>query len=377
MTEKMEKVENKGYLAVVLHSHLPYLLSHGTWPHGTDWLNEATAECYIPLLEGFYRLKNLGLRNLITIGLTPVLQEQLRDERFVSEFRGYLHQKKGIAREDEAFFRKTGDPRESLARDWYEFFSRVEESFEHEFNANLLSAFRELQDEGVIEIITSAATHGYLPLLGTDNSVNAQIAIGRSVYKRNLGREPAGIWLPECAYRPRYSWAPPVDGGKAFLRRGIEEYVNFHGIKYFIIDTPLLKGGRSTGIYIDRFEALKQLWRQFESSYSPRAEQPRSPYRIYFAGSEEGGDVLFFTRDEKSGLQVWSGEWGYPGNPAYLDFHKKHFPGGLRYWRVTDAKLDLALKKLYNPAWIEPTLFEQADHFVTLCKNILREHYNE
>ena len=326
------------------------LISHGTWPHGTDWLNEAASECYIPLLERLYRLKNLGLKNLLTIGLTPVLQEQLKDERFVSDFRNYLDQKKDAARENALFFRKTADPREQLASYWVQFYSGVARSFEQEFDSNLLNAFKKLQDEGVIEIITSAATHGYLPLLGTDNSVNAQIALGRAVYSRNLARDPRGIWLPECAYRPRYSWTPPVNGGKPFLRRGVEEYLDIHNINYFIIDSPLLKGGQSMGVYIDRFEALKQLWRQFEASYKPRAEQPKSPYRTYLAGS--GGkksEVAFFTRDEQTGLQVWSGEWGYPGNPAYLDFHKKHFPGGLRYWRVTDAKTDLAQKQPYNP----------------------------
>ena len=50
-----------GYLALVLHAHLPYVLSHGVWPHGTDWLNEAAAECYIPLINAFEDLAAEGL----------------------------------------------------------------------------------------------------------------------------------------------------------------------------------------------------------------------------------------------------------------------------------------------------------------------------
>jgi 1,4-alpha-glucan branching enzyme len=80
-----------------------------------------------------------------------------------------------------------------------------------------------------------------------------------------------------------------------------------------------------------------------------------------------------FTRDPKTGLQVWSGEWGYPGDGNYLDFHKKRFPGGLRYWRVTSAKADLADKGPYHPEWITSRLHEQADHFVSLIHDILAE----
>ena len=372
----------KGYLSFVLHTHLPYLLSHGTWPHGVEWLNEASAECYIPLLKTFSALKDKRTEYpLLTLGLTPVLQEQLRDKRFKESFNNYLLQKINSAKEDELFFDKTNDPKQKTAKYWYNYYSEIKRIFEEDYNKDLLEGFAKLQDEGAIEIITCCATHGYLPLLGTDNSVNAQIAIGRDTYKRNLKTDPKGIWLPECAYRPKYHWKYPTGSYGSIDRRGVEEYLSYNGIRYFIIDTALLKGGKSMGVYIDRFQALKQLWKQFEKSYKVPNIKERNPYMPYIVESQNGNRTIsdeivsIFTRDEKTGLQVWSGEWGYPGNPVYLDFHKKHFPGGHRYWRVTDAKIDLALKEEYDLELIDRIVNQQADHFTSLAYSILSDNF--
>ena len=83
----------KGYLALVLHSHLPYVLSHGRWPHGTDWLCEAAAETYLPIIRILGELAAEGYRPKLTIGLSPVLCEQLADNDFKAEFVAYLNQK--------------------------------------------------------------------------------------------------------------------------------------------------------------------------------------------------------------------------------------------------------------------------------------------
>jgi 1,4-alpha-glucan branching enzyme len=87
--------------------------------------------------------------------------------------------------------------------------------------------------------------------------------------------------------------------------------------------------------------------------------------------------VAVFTRDPRTGLQVWSGEHGYPGDGWYLDFHKKHYPGGHRYWRVTSAKSDLAEKEEYDPDKAAQRLPENAQHFVDLIKSTLREHHQQ
>ncbi|MFI5332255.1 MAG: 1,4-alpha-glucan branching protein domain-containing protein, partial [Desulfobaccales bacterium] len=233
-------------------------------------------------------------------------------------------------------------------------------------------------DKGVLEVITSAATHGYLPLLGRDTCVQAQVKQGVAAYKRHFGRDPKGFWLPECAYRPRYEWVPPLSdlATEPVLRKGVEEFLSENGLDYFFIDSHLLKGGRAIGVYKDRFEALERLWERFASQFQERPEeQDKSPYQVYLVSSapEAKRPVAAFTRDPKTGLQVWSGEWGYPGDGNYLDFHKKRYPGGLRYWQVTSAKADLADKSPYHPEWISARINEQADHFVSMIVGILSE----
>src|SRR4030043_497972 len=112
------------------------------------------------------------------------------------------------------------------------------------------------------------------------------------------------------------------------------------------------KGGRPIGAYKDRFEALERLWQRFAAQYQERPEEAeKSPYQVYLVSSapETKRPVAAFTRDPKTGLQVWSGEWGYPGDGNYLDFHKKRFPGGLRYGPGTSAKADLADKGPHPP----------------------------
>lgn len=363
----------RGKLVLVLHSHLPYVLSHGRWPHGMDWIHEAAAETYMPVLQIMDRLIAEGISPKLTIGLTPVLSEMLADEVFKTDFESYLDQKIEAAAHDAEEFYRTSDGRHDLARMWEDFYGGMKEYFIVTLGRDIPGAFRRLQDQGHIEIITCAATHGYLPLLGEDTSVQAQVRLGAETYRKHYGRDPKGIWLPECAYRPAYEWTPPVEGGGTPRpRKGVEEFLSENGIRYFIVDTHLLRGGKSAGVYIDRFEALKRLWKNFEDQWKPEEEDAdKSPHTLHIAASSGKGDpVTFFTRDPQTGLQVWSGEHGYPGDGCYLDFHKKHFPGGHRYWRVTSAKADLADKEVYSPEEVDSRLRENAHHFKNLIRDI-------
>lgn len=357
--------------SLVMHSHLPYVVAHGKWPHGMDWLNEAAAETYIPLLLGFDNIVAKGYSPNATLSVTPVLAEQLSDESFLDEFDGYLSMKVEAAQTDEQYFRKTGDDaREKIAVYWQEFYGDLRGVFNDRYGRDIVGQFRRLQEAGHIEIITCAATHGYLPLLGKDECVRAQVRQGVETYESHFGRKPRGIWLPECAYRPPYRWQPPVDNGiTPYDRDGVDKIVSEHGIEYFILDTHLLRGGDAIGQYIDRFEALKGLWDQFEQAY-PTADRERelTPLRPYYTGGagEAQMPVAFLARHPETSLQVWSGEWGYPGDGRYLDFHKKNFPGGHKYWAVTGRRVDLGDKVLYDPDVIEERLEENAAHFVDL-----------
>jgi len=370
-----------GSYVLVLHSHLPYVLYHGKWPHGTDWLTEAAAESYIPILNALNELVGEGKKPKLTIGITPVLAEQLSSEIFKSDFEEYLKIKISAAEYDRDYFNRIGQKKlESTAEYWTSFYKDVKISFEEKYDKDLISAFRKLLKEGILDIITCGATHGYFPLLGDDCSINAQIKTAINTHKKHFNEHPLGIWLPESAYRPAYKWRRPVEslaGNKPFERKGVEEFLKENDIKYTFTDSHMLKGGKAIGIYVDRFEGLKLLMRQYEKEVKFEEIKDLSPYQIYALGSHSSREdaVFVFTRDPATGLQVWSGEHGYPGDGNYLEFHKKHFPGGLRYWKVTAAKCDLGDKEEYYPEDIEARLQENSDHFALLIKTKLKEHY--
>jgi 1,4-alpha-glucan branching enzyme len=372
-----------GSLVFVLHCHLPFVLTHGRWPHGLDWLNEAAAETYIPLLNVLNDLADEGFSPKITVGITPVLAEQLSSSSFKEEFISYLDAKLQAAKADRTSFRGRGE--DQLARTaqfWIEWYSRIKDDFQKRYRRDLIAAFRRLDEGRHIEIITCGATHGYFPLLSLDTSIQAQIKVAVATHRRHFGVAPRGIWLPECAYRPAYVWRAPVgraSSSRPYHRKGVEEFLAENGIEYFFIDSALLRGGKAIGVYIDRFEGLKRIWKQFQQEVGERAEDfSKSPYELYLvnsSGAPEKKPVGVFTRDPRTALQVWSGEHGYPGDGWYLDFHKKHFPGGHRYWRVTSAKADLADKRTYEREKVDARLEENADHFVHLVREVLREHF--
>ncbi|MCI0330282.1 MAG: DUF1957 domain-containing protein [candidate division Zixibacteria bacterium] len=370
---------SSGFFNLVLHTHLPYVLGHGRWPHGTDWLTEAVCECYVPILRAVTELKEEGIAAHVSFGITPVLAEQLADKRLAEELRFYIKEKREAARADvESFSREGLKNRAEAARFWLSFYAELENWYFDKFHGNLIPHLRNLQNEGLIEILTSGATHGYFPLLGSDSSIQAQIKEAVKSYEKHFGRKPRGIWLPECAYRPSYSWAPPVgeNSQKPYLRKGVEEFLQEAGIEYFFIDSHLLKGGKALGTYVDRFPALRFLKEQEERGTKTIPESERSPYRLYWVGeAKEKKPAAVFTRDPVTTVLVWSGEHGYPGDGNYLDFHKKHYPGGLRYWKVTRVKSDLGEKEEYNLAAVEARLEENADHMVSLVTQQLKSFH--
>ena len=368
-----------GSFSLVLHSHLPWVLGHGVWPHGTSWVNEAAAETYLPLLMELYKLVDDGYHPKLTIGLTPVLCEMLKNQSFTDGFLGYLDEKVGAALHDYDDFteNKYEEGRIRLTKWWEEFYESMREAFVHRFDRDIVGAFKKLQDDGLLDIITCGATHGYAPLLSRDTSIDAQFKTAVDNYKKHFGRAPTGVWLPECAYRPGYRWKNPISGEESD-RPGIEYFLAKNDLKYFFVDTALLLGGKSQGVYAARFPLLKELWKQFASQYEEiPVSFEKSPYEPYLVSTQSAeSPVAFFTRDEKTGIVVWSGEHGYPGCAEYLDFHKKHYPGGLRYWKVTGAKIDLGKKMLYWPDDVPRKLDENAGHYVNLIKDILRDHNN-
>src|SRR5512147_1155884 len=112
-----------GSFCLVLHGHLPYVLRHGTWPHGESWLFEAAAETYLPLLATLHECEYLNGRPRVTVGLTPVLLEQLTHDDFKVRFRAYLQERIQRAQRDRKQFEHENNPHfVSLANAWENFY---------------------------------------------------------------------------------------------------------------------------------------------------------------------------------------------------------------------------------------------------------------
>jgi 1,4-alpha-glucan branching enzyme len=351
-------------LVFALHSHLPYVLNHGRWPHGSDWLCEAALDTYLPLLEVLRGLMADSVPSPVTIGFTPVLANQLTNPAFVTEMEAFFDQRIKSCDEAPASLAATGDDHLlPLVGFWRARLIRLRKLF-HEIDQDLIGAFRALEAAGRIEIIGSAATHGYLPLLARDESIRLQLAVGVSEHRRIFGRTPAGCWLPECAYRPRGPWEPWPTAPRTGVRRGVEEHLADAGFQFFFVDAHLAAAGRPLGLSGD--PAGDPIVHAPAAPGAP-TEQLRSPYRAYRVSH---ATVAAYVRDPRASMQVWSRSEGYPGDEWYLEFHKMRWPGGLKLWRVSGAGVDLGSKQPYNPEAAADRARGHAEHFAHLLAGI-------
>jgi 1,4-alpha-glucan branching enzyme len=363
----MDKI---GSFTFVLHSHLPYTRQAGRWPHGEEWLHEAAAETYVPLLDALNRLKDEGLPARLTLSLSPILLEQLADADVRTNFRSYLDQKISAASDDIPRFEARHDAHMAYLatyyRDWY---ASILDRFLNAYSGNLVPAFRKLQDAGLIEIVTCGATHGYLPLLDRDESINLQLKTAVEAYRRHLGRAPRAIWLPECAYRPGYI----AEDGRE--RPGLENFLAAHKLGLFFAETHMIEGGRPVGVAAgEAIGPYGSITRRYLVPFSDVAPaKPATTYEAYYAGRP---DVAVIGRNNRTGLQVWSAEWGYPGDFDYREFHKKDGVSGMQYWRVTGAGVDLAGKDAYHPDWAAGRVDSHSAHFASLVTDLLRGYHD-
>ena len=180
-----------GRLAVVLHSHMPYVEGYGTWPFGEEWLWEAMASSYLPLLG------LLGEGAPLTLSLTPVLCDQLEAQGVPERFRAFLTDMRRTTHAlDAEGSRGTG--RADLADE----IERAAEDYERalrDFDAiggDLLGAL------APYAAWTSSATHAVLPLLATTAGVRLQLRTGIDSHRTRFGAWHGGLWLPECAHAP-------------------------------------------------------------------------------------------------------------------------------------------------------------------------------
>jgi 1,4-alpha-glucan branching enzyme len=346
-------MNNLGGLIIVLHCHIPYGLEHD--PMEEHWIYEAAAETYVPLLEMAARLDRAGIKPNFAVSFTPVLLDQLADHRFKRGFKDYLATHARLAEEERQFRGKRGEiDLARLQRMWRDYYANILAYFADMIDEDIPGAFRRASDAGSFELLTSAATHGYLPLLGLDENVRAQIELGRSTYQRHFGRKPRGFWLPECAFRPAGRWSPPIQHQKigTYDRRGVDDFLRDSEIDYFFIDQAQLK-------------------------MSPPRHGNNSPLRLHRVGSSNDPrrPLGTFTRDFAISKLVWQSYWGYPGDFLYLEFHKKVEQGQFRLWRISGSRVSLEFKQEYDPPWAQSQVRAHARHFLGQVRGALGWHH--
>jgi 1,4-alpha-glucan branching enzyme len=391
-----------GGFTFVLHSHMPFYRGAGKWPHGEENLHEVMAETYVPLLKALTDLHEEGVAARVTLGITPVLAEQLADPLIIEHFEDYLNQEIEAARSDVKRFEEMGKPHfHYLAHFYLDWYSHILQTFQERLGRDIIGGFRRLQDAGVVEILTSGATHPYLPLMSRDSTIYAHLALGKQATERHFGKAPRAIWLPECAYRPGY-YATSSDGTQ-YERPGIEKWLDDTGLGLFFSESSAIEGSALIGraerethevtrpvtrmveVVPAIYEQVAQMMEVMEYESAGFVTEKRVvPFEgESAAGADSGTFQAYYVRDSEVavmgrnrvvGEQVWSAQFGYPGDPDYREFHRKDAAHGFQYWRVTDNKADLQYKQPYEPYRAGQRVKDHAQHFVSLVEGQLRDY---
>jgi 1,4-alpha-glucan branching enzyme len=294
---------------------------HPEHPHflEEDWFFEAMTESYLPLLMELDHLVHDGVDFRLTMTLSPTLLSMMSDPLLIGRYREHLDRLVALAeREVERTSRELPSLR-PLAAAYREDFERVRHTFRKTYRSDIIAAFRQHRDTGRLEVLTSSATHAFLPLLEpVPEAVRAQVLEGAATTCRLVGATAKGMWLPECAYQP---------GHEVFLKEaGVGfSFLEAHGVTH---------------------------------------AHPR-PTRGVLAPIVSPGGIVFFGRDHESSRQVWSADTGYPGDPVYREFYRDigwELPMadlgdvlrdglrrnvGIKYHRVT-GKVPLSAKEPYD-----------------------------
>ena len=360
-----------GQFVFMLHSHLPYYRKAGMWPFGEENLYECMAETYVPLLNAIRELYDEGIKANLTVGITPILGEQLIDEHLNQGFVEYLDSRIKAVAEDLERYPDPAVPHSQhlkyLAEYYFKHFNKLKDDFVNKYEMNLIKYFKKYQDLGCIEITTSGATHGFSPLLATDSNLNAQFKVGSDTTKRLFGKKAMGAWLPECAYRQGYEYTG--SDGKKKWRPAIEVTLQNNDIQYFFTESHVIEGGNSIG-----HRRVVGMYGNIE--YIPLPKRELTGYDTYSAYWLPDAQVAVMGRNDRAGYQVWSAADGYPGDGCFREFHKKDDKSGMQYWRITSSTTDLGNKMLYDPVLAQNKVCENSDHYTHLIENLLRDYKN-
>jgi 1,4-alpha-glucan branching enzyme len=315
-------------IAILLHSHMPYVRRNGDWPVGEIWILEAWAESYLPTWELIGDLTAGTLKGKLALTLTPVLAEQLRDDYLQELLKGYLENRILQAREEVRRLRGMGDEaRARLAASFADNLHRLLRVFEERFRGRMIEVLEEGMEAGVLEVLASAATHAHLPSLGSDTFKRAQIGIGLEEYRRCFDRDPAGFWLPECSYTPDLDtvlagFSPPL--------------------RYVILDHTAPESAPGNAV----------TWEPGRLGATP---------------------IVALMRDRLAHDLVWTPQ-GYPSGGAYRDYSKRDHEGhGFQYWRITSTQTPLDEKDLYDPLRVADRARADALDFVAKLRGRIEE----
>ncbi len=324
----------KGYLALVLHAHLPFI-RHPEYENFLEesWLFEAITDTYLPLLRVFDGLVADGAKFRVTVSLSPPLMAMLGDPFLQARYANHLARMAELG--DKEILRRHGDRRlVESARVHRGLIYRADDDLRNKHDGDIVGAFARLQEAGVLELTTAGATHGYLPILKTQPTcARAQLRVAADYYRQTFGRPVPGYWLPECGYYP-----------------GVEAYVAETGGRFFFMETHGITHARP------------------------------APRYGYLASLACPNGVSAFARDPASSRQVWSQEAGYPGDPWYRDFYRDigfdldldyikpyildgqtRIFTGYKYYRITGDTDD---KQPYEPEKATERAAAHADDFI-------------
>lgn len=328
----------QGHLSIVLHAHLPFVRhpEHEKFLE-ENWLFEAITETYLPLLQMLDGWRRDDVRASLTFSMSPTLCAMLRDPLLQARYQRHLDSLIALAEKEIHRTHWDSEFRE-LAWMYHHRFTTLRDTY-HAGGGDVVGMFRKFQELGLIEIITCAATHALLPMLTNHPpSLRAQILVARDHYRECFGRDPRGIWLPECAYA-----------------EGVEKVLQEANIRWFITDT-----------------------------HGVLHATPRPRYGV-FAPIFTPNGLAAFGRDLASAKQVWSKHEGYPGDPRYRDFYrdigfdldfdyvKPHLPAenirtftGIKYHAITGGTGE---KRVYQRIEALRAAAEHAGHFLTARMN--------
>jgi 1,4-alpha-glucan branching enzyme len=323
----------RGYLALVLHAHLPFVRHPEHERHLEErWFYEALIECYLPLLDAFDRMAKEGVPFALTMSVTPPLATMMKDELLRQRFHEHLGRLEALAERE--MKRVYGDERFAPIATFYrDELARMRGVWDR-WRGDVVAGLVEHWDAGRIELLTCSATHCYLPgMLPAREGIRPQLDLGVRGFERVVGRRPTGAWLAECAYHPSF-----------------DDEIARAGIRFTIVDTHGVTNAR-----------------------------PRPPFGVYAPIVSPGG-TAFFGRDIESSRQVWSREEGYPGDAYYRDFYRdigfdlpeselmgevagdgSRLMTGLKYFRITGKNID---KQPYQPGIARQKAWEHAGNFV-------------